>query len=113
MRKLLPHRAFVFEAPPGFEPGNEGFADLCLTTWLWRREAWGPALYAAPHGRVKEATTSAARCVPLPWAPRNHSTPGVRVGPPGHEESGCCTGMGSTWRSTRHSAARCGRWWTR
>ena len=19
---------------PGFEPGNEGFADLCLTTWL-------------------------------------------------------------------------------
>ena len=21
--------------PPGFEPGNEGFADLCLTTWLW------------------------------------------------------------------------------
>ena len=25
------------EAPPGFEPGNKGFADLCLTTWLWRR----------------------------------------------------------------------------
>jgi hypothetical protein len=24
------------EAPPGFEPGNKGFADLCLTTWLWR-----------------------------------------------------------------------------
>ena len=25
------------EAPPGFEPGNEGFADPCLTTWRWRR----------------------------------------------------------------------------
>ena len=24
------------EVPPGFGPGNEGFADLCLTTWLWR-----------------------------------------------------------------------------
>ena len=22
------------EAPPGFEPGDKGFADLCLTTWL-------------------------------------------------------------------------------
>ncbi len=27
---------FVLEAPPGFEPGNRGFADLCLTTWPWR-----------------------------------------------------------------------------
>ena len=25
------------EVPPGFEPGNEGFADLCLTTWLWHQ----------------------------------------------------------------------------
>ena len=25
------------EATPGFEPGNKGFADLCLTTWLCRR----------------------------------------------------------------------------
>ena len=22
------------EATPGFEPGNQGFADPCLTTWL-------------------------------------------------------------------------------
>ena len=26
------------EAPPGFEPGSQGFADPCLTTWLWRRK---------------------------------------------------------------------------
>src|SRR5262245_46663930 len=25
------------EAAPGFEPGNGGFADLCLTTWLCSR----------------------------------------------------------------------------
>jgi hypothetical protein len=23
------------EVPPGFEPGNGGFADHCLTAWLW------------------------------------------------------------------------------
>ena len=28
---------FFLEAPPGFEPGHRDFADLCLTTWLWRR----------------------------------------------------------------------------
>ena len=27
------------EAPPRFEPGNKGFADPCLTTWLWRHTA--------------------------------------------------------------------------
>ena len=26
----------VLEATPGFEPGDKGFADLCLTTWLCR-----------------------------------------------------------------------------
>ena len=24
----------LLEAPPGFEPGDKGFADLGLTTWL-------------------------------------------------------------------------------
>ncbi|GEM_PF-1704223 len=26
------------EAPSGFEPENEGFADLYLTAWLWRHK---------------------------------------------------------------------------
>ena len=26
----------TLEAPPGFEPGNKGFAGLCLTAWLRR-----------------------------------------------------------------------------
>ena len=25
----------LLEVPPGFEPGNKGFADLCLTAWRW------------------------------------------------------------------------------
>ena len=29
---------FLVEVPPGFEPGNKGFADLRLTTWLWHRK---------------------------------------------------------------------------
>ena len=28
---------YLLEAPPRFELGNKGFADLRLTTWLWRR----------------------------------------------------------------------------
>ena len=26
-----------FKVPPGFGPGSEGFADLCLTAWLWHQ----------------------------------------------------------------------------
>ena len=26
-------KSFFLEVTPGFEPGNEGFADLCLTAW--------------------------------------------------------------------------------
>ena len=29
------------EAPPGFEPGNKGFAGLCLTAWLRRLKKEG------------------------------------------------------------------------
>ena len=38
--KLLEPTHFYFaklKATPGFEPGDEGFADPCLTTWLCRR----------------------------------------------------------------------------
>ena len=40
------------EVPPGFEPGNEGFADLCLTAWLWYR-IWSGRRGSNPR--------------PLPW----------------------------------------------
>ena len=78
------------EAPPGFEPGNEGFADLCLTTWLWRREQ-----------RVR------------PYM--NPPSAGSRRGVSRLERSAtrCCMAMGCTRRSTRPSAARCARWWRR
>ena len=32
----LPSQRHFLEAPPGIEPGDKGFADLCLTAWLWR-----------------------------------------------------------------------------
>ena len=32
-----PANRFFLEAPPGFEPGSQGFADPCLTSWLWRQ----------------------------------------------------------------------------
>ena len=36
-RQLHLNRPHAVEAPPGIGPGNKGFADLCLTAWLWRR----------------------------------------------------------------------------
>ena len=40
-------RAVETEVPPGFEPGNEGFADPCLTTWprrlMERKTGFEPA----------------------------------------------------------------------
>ena len=36
------------EVPPGFEPGSEGFADLCLTTWLWHRIFCQGSLWSSP-----------------------------------------------------------------
>ena len=33
----------TLEAPPGFEPGNKGFAGLCLTAWLRRQKQRGAA----------------------------------------------------------------------
>ncbi len=31
----------VEKAAPGFEPGNGGFADLCLSAWLCRHDLEG------------------------------------------------------------------------
>ena len=36
-------RCFFLEVTPGFEPGNQGFADPCLTTWLCHH--WVPLYY--------------------------------------------------------------------
>ena len=38
LKKLFGFPTVVhMEAPPGFEPGNRGFAGPCLTAWLWRQ----------------------------------------------------------------------------
>ena len=37
-RSTLSEDVLKSEVPPGFGPGNEGFADLCLTTWLWHHK---------------------------------------------------------------------------
>ena len=37
--KALDDQGLLMEATPGFEPGDKGFADLCLTTWLCRHNA--------------------------------------------------------------------------
>ena len=36
--QLASYTIDVLEAPSGFEPENEGFADLYLTAWLWRHK---------------------------------------------------------------------------
>ena len=37
MRLKYPDCCDLMEVTPGFEPGNQGFADPCLTTWLCHR----------------------------------------------------------------------------
>ncbi len=44
------------EAAPGFEPGNKGFAGLCLTTWLCR-----PKIKMERETRFELATSTLAR----------------------------------------------------
>ena len=40
----------ILEATPGFEPGNKGFADLCLTTWLCRLDgSFLPMIFGDPE----------------------------------------------------------------
>ena len=40
----------TMEAAPGFEPGDEGFANLCLTTWLCRPSHFGLTLRIPHYG---------------------------------------------------------------
>ena len=47
----------LLEVPPGFGPGNEGFADLCLTTWLWHQIAAHAEAFAVNNGAVDETRT--------------------------------------------------------
>ena len=49
------------EAPPGFEPGSQGFADPCLTTWLWRQKNSADALCLERETRFEPATSTLAR----------------------------------------------------
>ena len=39
------------EVTPGFEPGNQGFADPCLTTWLCHRGVIVDCLISIPQFR--------------------------------------------------------------
>ena len=41
------------EAPPGFEPGNKGFAGLCLTAWLRRQKRGATRLERRAHPSSK------------------------------------------------------------
>ena len=53
--------AFRMEAPPGFEPGSQGFADLCLTTWLWRQTKTVRKVRLERETRLEPATFTLAR----------------------------------------------------
>ena len=52
--------SFFLEATPGFEPGNQGFADPCLTTWLCRR-TWGQSVFPSPISICTPAARYSAR----------------------------------------------------
>ena len=46
------------EAAPGFEPGNNGFAIRCLTTWLCRRSCGQESLSPSASGSSRARATS-------------------------------------------------------
>jgi hypothetical protein len=63
----------TLEVPPGFEPGNGGFADLCLTAWLWHRTT----VFTRRRGRA--ATTGGRRG--RAWCRRDRGGPPPRRPP--------------------------------
>ena len=78
----------ILEVTPGFEPGNEGFADPCLTTWLCHRtisllvsilyqRAFVKHETAFPaHFFCRPATEKTASCVPQDAAHRAYRSSG-------------------------------------
>ena len=69
----------LVEAPPRFELGNKGFADLRLTTWLWRR---------CPAPGLMSAESSPLFPFPVSRPPAQKPAFGRRRRNPGAEASG-------------------------
>ena len=83
----------ILKAAPGFEPGNGGFADLCLTTWLYRRfsefrdecyykltplsSSWHTRspVDDAPEHVAQSILTATARRLPIPVMPLPRQLP--------------------------------------
>ena len=59
------YRLVIMEVPPRFELGNRGFADPCLTTWLWyhiRKGVHAVLLFTLERvTRLELATSTLAR----------------------------------------------------
>ena len=56
-KSLVQENECFLEATPGFEPGNQGFADPCLTTWLCRHIRKGAKCTFPIFGAADEART--------------------------------------------------------
>ena len=56
----------TLEAPPGFEPGNKGFAGLCLTAWLRRLKKEGLHVLSDGPTPLKSGKPDSNRRPP-PW----------------------------------------------
>ena len=81
---------FCLEAPPGFEPGNKGFADLCLTTWLCRLISQPLLIFCRPNTKttfilsailancILVKFTGTTNCVPVLWSGLRGSNPPPR-----------------------------------
>ena len=54
----------TLEAPPGFEPGNKGFAGLCLTAWLRRQRKEGLLVRSAGPAPLQERETGLEPATP-------------------------------------------------